>query len=69
MAEIKIKIADPLAQHLADAVERRIDLESWRNRERARAIAEGDAAKLVRADLIMKRARRSARLNVTKVAR
>ena len=45
------------------------DLESWRNRERARAIAEGDAAKLVRADLIMKRARRSARVNVTKVAR
>lgn len=55
---VEIKVADPLAQHLADAVERRVDLESWRNRERAKAMLAGDPAKLLRAELVMKRARR-----------
>jgi len=55
---VKIRINDPLAQGLADTIERRFDLELWFKRERAKGIAQGDAGALARAALIMKRARR-----------
>ena len=55
---VKIRINDPLAQGLADTIERRFDLESWFKRELAKGIARNDAGALARAELIMKRARR-----------
>jgi predicted transcriptional regulator len=41
-----------------EAIERRLDLESWWKREVAKGIAEANAGKLLPTDQIMKRARR-----------
>ncbi|HZD19813.1 MAG TPA: hypothetical protein VE325_04000 [Burkholderiales bacterium] len=66
---VKIRINDPLAQGLADNIERRFDLEFWFKRELAKGIAQGDAGALARAELIMKRARRLQARHTAKPAR
>ena len=67
---VKIRIADPLARGLEDTIERRFDLESWFKRELAKGLATGDAGKLARAELLMKRSRRlAARHGATKAGR
>jgi predicted transcriptional regulator len=54
----KNEIPESLANHLNDAIERRVDLEAWRKRAIAKGIAADDSGKLLIAELIMKRARR-----------
>ena len=66
---VKIRINDPLAQGLADTIERRFDLEFWFKRELAKGLAQGDAGALARAELIMKRARRLQARHTTKPVR
>lgn len=41
-----------------EAIERRLDLESWWKREVAKGIAEANAGRVVPAEQVMKRARR-----------
>lgn len=69
----EIRIPDSLARRLdafasaagvapdrvaKDAIERRLDLDSWWKREVAKGIAQADAGKLVSAEEVMRRARR-----------
>jgi predicted transcriptional regulator len=54
----KNEIPESLVNHLNDAIERRVDLEAWRQRAIAKGIAADDSGKLLITELIMKRARR-----------
>jgi predicted transcriptional regulator len=69
----EIRIPDSLARRLdafadatglardrvaKEAIERRLDIESWWKREVAKGVAEANAGKVVPAEQVMKRARR-----------